>query len=161
MRIITLFSVIRDGSGSGSVRVSAGFDFSGFGFGVVFSPKVFRFGFGFGFRFGFGFWFPPVDIQWISEINHLELKLMFYNILMITCLLRLLNLLKVDSWKYYYLLPLVYTCEYVYIYPRVLGIRGFGFDDEFPPESVSGSCSGFVFRCTETPPDPNPTCCHP
>ena len=82
---------IRDGSGSGSVRVSAGFGFSGFGFGVGFSPTVFRFG------FGFGFWFPPVDIQWISEINYLELKLMFYNMLMIICLLRLLNLLKVES----------------------------------------------------------------
>ena len=77
------------------MRVSAGFGFSSFGFGVGFSPTVFRFGFGFGF--GFGFWFPPVDIQWIFEINHLELKLMFYNMLMITCLLRLLNLLKVDS----------------------------------------------------------------
>ena len=96
MRIITLFSVIRDGSGSGSVRVSAGFDFSGFGFDVVFSPMVFRFGFGLGFGFGFGFWFPPVDIQWISEIDYLELKLMFYNMLMIICLLRLLNLLKVE-----------------------------------------------------------------
>ena len=85
--------LVRDGSGSGLVRVSAGFGFSGFGFGVGFSPTVFRFG----FRFGFGFWFPPVDIQWISEINHLELKLMIYNMLMITCLLRLLNLLKVDS----------------------------------------------------------------
>ena len=79
----------RDGSGSGSVRVSAGFGFSGFGFGVGFSPTV--------FRFGFGFWFSPVDIQWISEINYLELKLMFYNILMIIYLLRLLNLLKVES----------------------------------------------------------------
>ena len=85
----------RDSSGSGSVRVFAGFGFSGFGFGVGFSPTVFRFGFGFGF--GFGFWFPPVDIQWISEINYLELKLMFYNMLMIICLLRLLNLLKVES----------------------------------------------------------------
>ena len=75
------------------MRVFAGFGFSGFGFGVGFSPTVFRFGFG----FGFGFWFPPVDIQWISEINYLELKLMFYNMLMIICLLRLLNLLKVES----------------------------------------------------------------
>ena len=89
--------LVRDGSGSGSVRVSAGFDFSGFGFCVGFSPTVFRFEFGFGFGFGFGFWFPPVDIQWISEINYLELKLMFYNMLMIICLLRLLNLLKVES----------------------------------------------------------------
>ena len=46
---------------------------------------------------GFGFGFSPVDIQWISEINHLELKLMFCNILIIICLLRLLNLFKVDS----------------------------------------------------------------
>ena len=87
----------RDGSGLGSVRVSAGFGFSGFGFGVGFSSTVFKFGFEFDFGFGFEFWFPPVDIQWISEINHLELKRMFYNMLMITCLLRLLNLLKVDS----------------------------------------------------------------
>jgi hypothetical protein len=34
---------------------------------------------------------------WISKINHLELKLMFYNMLIITCLLRLLNLFKIDS----------------------------------------------------------------
>ena len=87
----------RDGSGSGSVRVSAGFGFSGFGFGVGFSPTVFKFGFEFGFGFGLGFWFPPVHIQRIFEINHLELKLMFYNMLIINCLLRLLNLLKVDS----------------------------------------------------------------
>ena len=79
------------------MRVSAGFDFSGFGFGVCFSPTVFRFGFGFGLGFGLGFWFPPVHIQRIFEINHLELKLMFYNMLMISCLLRLLNILKVDS----------------------------------------------------------------
>ena len=79
------------------MRVSAGFGFSGFGFGVGFSPTVFRFGFRFGFGLGFGFWFPPVDIQWISEINHLKLKFIFYNMLMITLLLRLLNLLKVDS----------------------------------------------------------------
>ena len=85
----------RDGSGSGSVRVSAGFGFSDFEFGVGFSPTVFRFGFGFGF--GFRFWFPPVDIQWIPEINYLKLKFMFYNMLTIICLLRLLNLLKVDS----------------------------------------------------------------
>jgi len=83
----------RDGSGSGSVQVSTGFGFSDFGFGVGFSPTVFRFEFG----FDFGFWFPPVDIQWISEINYLELKLMFYNMLMIIYLLRLLNLLKIES----------------------------------------------------------------
>jgi hypothetical protein len=42
---------------------------------------------------------------------------------------------------------------------RVSGIRGFGFGDGFPPESVF--TSGFDFGCTETPPDPNPTHCHP
>ena len=42
----------------------------------------------------------------------------------------------------------------------VSGIRGFGFGDGFPPESVSGSGSDFGFGCTETPPDPNPTHCH-
>jgi hypothetical protein len=44
---------------------------------------------------------------------------------------------------------------------RVSGIREFGFGDGFPPESVFGSGSGFDFRCTETPPDPNSTRCHP
>ena len=88
---------VKDGNGSGLGRISAGFGFCGFGFGDGFSPTVFGFGapkpIGFGFEFGF----PPVDIHWISEINHLELKLMFYNILIIICLLRLLNLFKVDS----------------------------------------------------------------
>jgi hypothetical protein len=73
----------KDSSGSGSGRISAGFGSCGFGFGDDFSPTVFRFG----IEFGFGFGFPPVDIQWISEINYLELKLMFYNMLIITCLL--------------------------------------------------------------------------
>jgi hypothetical protein len=69
--------------------------------------------------------------------------------------------------NFYYLLPPIYTCEYVYIYPRGSGIRsGFGyprvcFGDGFPPESVFGSGSGFGFGCTETPPDPNPIRCHP
>jgi hypothetical protein len=66
-----------------------GFGSCRFGFGVDFLPTVFEFDFGFGFS--------PVDIQWISEINHLELKLMFYNMLIITCLLRLLNLFKIYS----------------------------------------------------------------
>jgi hypothetical protein len=70
-----------------------GFGFCGFRFGDDFSPMVF----GFGIGFGFGFGFPPADIQWISKINHLELKLMFYNMLIITYLLRLLNLFKIDS----------------------------------------------------------------
>jgi hypothetical protein len=77
----------KDGSGSVSGRIPAGFGSCGFGDG--FSPTVFGFGFGFGFS--------PVDIQWISEINHLKLKLMFYNMLIITCLLILLNLFKIDS----------------------------------------------------------------
>jgi hypothetical protein len=88
---------IKDGSGSGSERIYAGFGFCGFGFGDDFSPTVFGFSFRFGLGFGFGFGFPPVNIQWISEINHLELKLMFYNMLIITCLLRLLTLFKIDS----------------------------------------------------------------
>jgi hypothetical protein len=86
---------LRDGTGSGSGRILAGFRSCEFGFEDGFSPTVFGFGFGIGFGFGFGF--SPVDIQWISEINHLELKLMFYNMLIITCLLRLLNLFKIDS----------------------------------------------------------------
>jgi hypothetical protein len=81
--------VDKDGSGSVSGRIPAGFGSCGFEFGDGFSPTVFGFGIGFGFS--------PVDIQWISEINHLELKLMFYNMLIITCLLRLLNLFKIDS----------------------------------------------------------------
>jgi hypothetical protein len=84
---------LMDGSGSASGRISVDFGSCGFGFGDNFSPTIF----GFGIGFGFGFGFPPVDIQWISEINHLELKLMFYNMLIITCLLRLLNLFKIDS----------------------------------------------------------------
>jgi hypothetical protein len=87
----------RDGSRSGSGQILAGFGSCGFGFGDGFSPTVFGFGFRFGIGFGFEFGFSPMDIQWISEINHLELKLMFYNMLIITCLLRLLNLFKIDS----------------------------------------------------------------
>ena len=48
----------------------------GFGFGDDFTPMVFGFGAPKPIGFGFGFGFSPVDIQWISEINHLELKLM-------------------------------------------------------------------------------------
>ena len=163
------------GNGSGLVRVSAGFGFCGFGFGDGFSPTVFGFGAPKPIGFDFGFGFPPVDIQWISEINHLELKLMFYNILIIICLLRLLNLFKVDSWKY---LLFVASCLYMWIcvyisagfgYPfgfrvsvRVSGIRGFGFGDGFPPESVFGADSGFDFGfwfwvhgdSTQSEPDP-------
>ena len=64
----------------------------GFRFGDDFSPTVFGFRASKPIGFDFGFGFPPVDIQWISKINHLELKLMFYNMLIITCLLILLNL---------------------------------------------------------------------
>ena len=35
-----------------------------------------------------------MDIQWISKINHLELKLKFYNMLIITCLL----IVSVSDW---------------------------------------------------------------
>jgi hypothetical protein len=97
---ITWYSPVvlcKDGSGSVSGRIYAGFWSCGFRFRDGFSPTVFGFGFGFSIGFGFGFDFSLVDIQWISEINHLELKLMFYNMLIITCLLRLLNLLKIDS----------------------------------------------------------------
>ena len=89
--------VLKDGNRSGLGRISAGFGFCGFGFRDGFSPTIFGFGAPKPIGFGFGFGFPPVDIQWISEINYLELKLMFYNILIIICLLRLLNLFKVDS----------------------------------------------------------------
>jgi len=65
-----------------------------------------------------------------------------------------------------YLLPLVYTCEYVYIYHAYVyrkslflllccytkrvsgihsGIRGFGFGDGLSPESVFGAVLGFDF----------------
>jgi hypothetical protein len=88
---------IKDGSRSGSGRISTGFGSCGFRFGDDFSPTVFGFGFGFGIGFSFGFGFSPVDIQWISEINHLKLKPMFYNMLIITCLLILLKLFKIDS----------------------------------------------------------------
>ena len=84
---------VKDGNRSGLGRISAGFGFYGFRFGDGFSPTVC----GFGAPKPIGFGFPSVDIQWISEINHLELKLMFYNILIILYLLRLLNLFKVDS----------------------------------------------------------------
>ena len=64
------------------------------------------------------------------------------------------------------------------IYPRVSGIHsGFGYPFgfrvsagldlvmNFHPNRFSGrirvSISGFGFGCTETPPDPNPTYCHP
>ena len=88
----------KDGSGSLLVRISAGFGSSGSGFGGSFSSTVFGFGAPKPIGFGFGFGFPPVDIQWISEISHLELKFIFYNmIIIIIYLLRLLNLFKVNS----------------------------------------------------------------
>jgi hypothetical protein len=72
----------------------------------------------------------------------------------------------------YYLLPLIYTCEYVYIYSA--GFRySFGFRVSAGLVLVidfhSNRCSvrvwvstlGFGFGCMETPPDPNPTRCHP
>ena len=56
-----------------------GFGSSGFGFGGSFSSTVF----GFGAPKLIGFGFPPVDIQWISKTNHLELKFIFYNMIII------------------------------------------------------------------------------
>jgi len=69
------------------------FGSSGFGFGGSFSSTVFGFGAPKPIRFGS----PPVDIQWISEINHLELKFILYNMIIIIYLLILLNLFKVNS----------------------------------------------------------------
>ena len=65
----------------------------GSGLGLVFHPRFS----GSGPRNHSGSVSGLVFHPWISEINHLELKLMFYNILIIICLLRLLNLFKVDS----------------------------------------------------------------
>jgi hypothetical protein len=77
----------------------------------------------------------------------------------ITCLLRLLNLFKIDSWKY-----LLFVASYLYMwicvylsvgfgYPfgfrvsvRVSGIRGFGFGDGFSPENGFRFGFGFRFR---------------
>jgi hypothetical protein len=55
----------------------AGFRSNGFRFGEDFSPTVFEFGAPKSIGFSFGFGFSPVDTQWIPEINHLELKIMF------------------------------------------------------------------------------------
>jgi hypothetical protein len=65
------------------VRISAGFGSSGFGFDLDFSPTVFGFGAPKLIGFGFGSGFSPVDIQWITEISHYELKFMFYYTLII------------------------------------------------------------------------------
>jgi hypothetical protein len=133
---------------------------------------IFSFSFEFGIGFGFGFDFSPVDIQWISEINHLKLKLMFYNMLIITYLLRLLNLFKIDSWKY-----LLFIASYLYMWICVYLSAGFGYPFgfrvsaglilvmNFHPNQFSVRVqiwiSGFDFGCTETPLDSNPTRCHP
>jgi len=82
--------IIKDGSGL--VFGSASFGFSGFG--GSFLSTVFGFGASKPIGFGFGFGFPPVEI---SKINHLELKFIFYNMIIIIYLLRLLNLFKVNS----------------------------------------------------------------
>jgi hypothetical protein len=73
----------KDGNGAVSGRICAGFGSSGFGFGLDFSPTVFGFGTPKLIGFGFGSGFSPVDIQWITEISHYELKFMFYYILII------------------------------------------------------------------------------
>jgi hypothetical protein len=78
---------------------------------------------------------------------------MFYNMLIITCLLRLY----------------MWICVYLSVgfgYP--FGFRvstGLVLVMDFHPNRcsvrVQVSTSGFSFRCTETPPDPNSTRCHP
>jgi hypothetical protein len=74
---------IKDDNGVVSGLIFAGFGSSGFGFGLDFPPTVFRFGAPKLIGFGFGSGFSPVDIQWITEISHYELKFMFYYILII------------------------------------------------------------------------------
>ena len=37
----------------------------------------------------------------------------------------------------------------------------FGFGDGFSPESEFEAVSDFGFGCPDTPPEPNPTHCHP
>jgi hypothetical protein len=79
------------------------------------------------------------------------------------------------------LLPLICTCEYVYICAYVyksvdcssyvairIGFRksaGLILGTNFYLNRCSGRfgvlSSGFGFGCLDTPPDPNPTCCHP
>ena len=59
--------IYKDGNVVVSSQISTGFGSCGFGFGDDFSPTVF----GFGAPKPIGFGFLPVDIQWISEINHL------------------------------------------------------------------------------------------
>jgi hypothetical protein len=66
-----------DGNGAVSGRISAGFGSSGFGFGLDFSPTVFGFEAPKFIGFGFGSCFSPVDIRWITEISHYELKSCF------------------------------------------------------------------------------------
>ena len=63
---VLVHSRSKDGSRAVSGRISVGFGSRGFGFGDDFSPTVF----GFGAPKPIGFGFPPVDIQWISEISH-------------------------------------------------------------------------------------------
>jgi hypothetical protein len=56
---------------------------AGLGLVWIFLPTVFRFGAPKLIGFGFGSIFSHVDIQWITEISHYELKFMFYYILII------------------------------------------------------------------------------
>jgi hypothetical protein len=102
----------------------------------------------------------------------LELKLMFYNMLIITYLLRLLNLFKIDSWKY-----LLFIASNLYMWICVYLSADFGYPFgfrvsaglvlvmDFHPNRFSVrirvSISGLGFGCTETSLDPNPTRCHP
>jgi hypothetical protein len=81
------FAACKDGNGAVSGRISAGFGSSVFGFGLDFWPTVFRFRAPKLIGFGFGSGFSPVDIQWLTEISHYELKFMFYYILIILLLI--------------------------------------------------------------------------
>jgi hypothetical protein len=85
-------SILRMATGQFRVRYLWVSGLVGLGSGMISHPWFFGFGAPKPIGFGFGFSFPLVDIQWIFKINHLELKLMFFNMLIITCLLRLLNL---------------------------------------------------------------------
>ena len=109
-------------------------------------------------------------------------------ILIITCLLRLLNLFYVDLGNYLLFIASFYTCEcyiyHVYIYRKYLllllychtkwvsGIQsGFGYPRvsvlvmDFHPNRCSGRVrvlsTGFGFECPDTPPELNPPRCHP
>jgi hypothetical protein len=95
---------------------------AGFGFGLDVLPTVFGFGAPKLTRFGFGSGFSPVDIQWLTEMSHYELKFMFYYILII--LFSLYTILSLAMKLFTILLPLICTCEYVYMCAYYVYCRG-------------------------------------